>query len=212
MASTGDVTGIFFFHCTDSTFTSPVILSNGKWQCLVLLHGGIAYDWRYMELVKCQDIPRTQQKQTCKWVTQLPNVELFLSWWSHQRSRRKNYCGRLAIRTVTLDNLEMNFKEHLFSNESVSIYIYLINFTVAIQRSISLYLWLSLFFSYPSDNYWCYTSHNVIFFFFQIPSVWKSWFQPKEKHLGTLQKKLATISVALSWLGILKAVQTFQSR
>lgn len=115
---------------------------------------------------KCKKV-QTYQWQLHASKRQSPILKSQLDHWS----RKGNYCGRLAIRTVALEELKVNFKYSLCLKESVCIYIYLINFTFVIQRSTSLYLWLSLFLLPKWYLHHCYMSPEVIFFppSFHIP-------------------------------------------
>lgn len=115
----------------------------------------------------------------------------------HQRSRRGNDCGRLASRTVALEDLEMNFKEYFLVFKRKRLYLYSLNQLhlchskkyFSIPMTVTQVILISLFF----------TSAKVIFFSdFHIDG--NLDFTLNKKYLGTMQKEFYTISVTLPWL------------
>lgn len=177
---------IYFFHCPDSTFTSPVIWSHGKWQCLVLTQRGIAYDcgdkWNWSSARIFPE--RSRSKPVNEWYS-------FLTWNfsladgptrdQEEKTTVEDSTGQLRDEPQRI--LLIKWKRQ---------YLYLLNqlHLCHSKKYFSIPMTVTIF-QLPKWHlyHWCYTSHNVIIFFFQIPYVWKSWFHPTEKHLGTLQKK-----------------------
>lgn len=94
-------------------------------------------------------------------------MEVFLNWRSHQRPRRENYSGMLAM---ALEDLEMSFKDYYLVFKRKCLYIY---FTFDIQSiyncnyhyfSVSQVI-LTLLFLHKTQREWLFG------FFFQI-SIW----------------------------------------